>query len=505
MAYAGAVGPEQIESAGSAVGAPAGAPRVSLITLGCARNEVDSEELAGRLASGGFELVGDGADSDVVVVNTCGFIESAKRESIEVLLAATPGEDGRGPRVVAVGCMAERYGRELAESLPEAAVLGFDDYTKIDQRLREVLAGNAPTSHAPRDRRQLLPVAPVDRPGTSAAVPGHAGPAWNWTRRRLSHGPVSALKIASGCDRRCAFCAIPSFRGLFISRPIAEVVAEARWLVGQGVREVVLVSENSTSYGKDLGDPGHLEALLEELSEVDGLTRIRVSYLQPAEVRASLVRTMVALPKVADYFDLSFQHASAPLLRRMRRFGGTGEFLELLAAIRELAPQAGVRSNFILGFPGETPADVDELVGFLESARLDAIGLFGYSDEDGTEAASLGDHVDPDEVHSRLSELADVAEELMSQRADDRIGTNVELLVELTTGGLAQGRTAEQGPDDGQTTVHLDPEAARSVAVGELVTARVVAAEGVDLVACAGSRSEAEMTAQAAQLQEAAR
>ena len=296
-------------------------PRVAVVTLGCARNEVDSEELAGRLASAGFSLVDEPEASDVVVVNTCGFIEPAKRESLDVLMSAggsTP--DGSRRRVVAVGCMAERYGEQLAAELPEAdAVLGFDAYPGIADRLRDVLAGGDVPSHVPRDRRTLLPLAPVERAATPIHVPGHAPgggreepmPGHGWIRRRISAGPVASLKIASGCDRRCAFCAIPSFRGALVSRPAAEVVAEARWLAAGGVREVVLVSENSTSYGKDRADPRAVQGLLADLAEVPGIDRIRVSYLQPAEIRPGLIEAMVANPAVADHFDLSFQHASA--------------------------------------------------------------------------------------------------------------------------------------------------------------------------------------------------
>ena len=237
-----------------------------LISLGCARNEVDSEELAGRLAAGGFALVDDPDDAEAIVVNTCGFIDAAKKDSIDTLLDAADHKaaGGRTKAVVAVGCLAERYGRELAESLPEAdAVLGFDAYPEIAAKLEWILAGGHVEAHLPRDRRSLLPVTPVARPARAAevSVPGHAIPGHAWIpRHRLASGASAPLKIASGCDRRCAFCAIPFFRGSYLSRPVDEVVAEARWLVEHGVREVVLVSENSSAYGKDLGTT--LEQLL---------------------------------------------------------------------------------------------------------------------------------------------------------------------------------------------------------------------------------------------------
>ncbi|MFN2522907.1 MAG: radical SAM protein, partial [Mycobacteriales bacterium] len=267
---------------------------------------------------------------------------------------------------------------------------------------------------------------------------------------------------------------IPSFRGAFVSRRPSDVLAEARWLADSGVRELVLVSENSTSYGKDLGDLKLLETLLPELATI--APRVRLSYLQPAEMRPTLVQTLTSTPGVVPYFDMSFQHASGPVLRRMRRFGDTERFLDLLAQIRAAAPTAGVRSNVIVGFPGETEADVAELERFLSSARLDAIGVFGYSDEDGTEAEHLPDKVEPAEVERRVQRLTALAEELTAQRAEERIGETVVVLVEQPDG---EGRAEHQAPDvDGTTFVRGD-----GLRVGDLVRAVVVGTEGVDLVA----------------------
>ncbi|WP_018655122.1 30S ribosomal protein S12 methylthiotransferase RimO [Actinomadura flavalba] len=463
---------------------------VSLVTLGCARNEVDSEELAARMEGAGWDLTESADGADVVVVNTCGFIEAAKKDSIDTLLAAHDS----GAKVVAAGCMAERYGAELAEALPEAdAVIGFDDYTDIGDRLNDVLEGRAHAAHTPRDRRTLLPISPVERHASAPAVaiPGHgetpdlpaglapeSGP--RVLRRRLGGGPVAPLKLASGCDRRCTFCAIPAFRGAYVSRQPAEVLEEARWLAGHGVRELVLVSENSTSYGKDLGDLRALEKLLPSLAAVDGVDRVRVSYLQPAELRPGLLEVIAATPGVAPYFDLSFQHASGPVLRSMRRFGDRERFLELLDRIRTLAPEAGVRSNFIVGFPGESEDDYEELAAFLTGARLDAVGVFGYSDEDGTEAATLPGKVDQDEVDRRVAELTALADELTAQRAEDRVGTELHVLLEdKADDGAAEGRGEHQAPEvDGTVLVHGD-----GLPLGEIVRVRVTGSDGVDLVA----------------------
>ena len=515
---------------------------VSLVTLGCARNEVDSEELAARLEDGGWRLAETAEDADVVLVNTCGFIQAAKQESIDELLGAAAS----GAKVVAAGCLAERYGSGLAEAMPEAQVLSFDDYEDIAARLDAVTAGERWAAHEPRDRRKLLPLSPAERPGSrSVHQPGHgvitrtpaaqrpsaergalpepapgsrslvaetplsgtktadqsgrqiadlsttqiadlppgvapaSGP--RVLRRRLGGGVVAPLKIASGCDRRCTFCAIPAFRGAFVSRHPEDLLAEASWLADHGARELLLVSENSTSYGKDLGDLRLLETLLPQLAAVPGICRVRVSYLQPAEVRPGLVEVLATTPGVAPYFDLSFQHASGSVLRSMRRFGDRERFGQLLEQVRALAPHAGVRSNFIVGFPGETESDVEELQNFLAEARLDAIGIFGYSDEDGTEAASLSGKLPEDEVARRVEELADLADERMAQRAAERIGELVEVLIdEPLAGGRYLGRAAHQAPEvDGTTELICD----RPAAAGDLLTAKVTGSDGVDLSA----------------------
>ncbi len=471
---------------------------VALVTLGCTRNDVDSEELAGRLAREGWTLVDDAAEADVAVVNTCGFIEQAKKDSIDALLEAGDlRDDGRTQAVVAVGCLAERYGQELADELPEVdAVLGFDSYTQMSAHLRAVLDGDPPPSHVPSDRRRLLPISPLERADASVAValPGHgddgadaaasgdSAAERDLPRARLDDKPWAPLKIASGCDRRCAFCAIPMFRGAFVSRRPHDVLAEARWLAEQGVSELFLVSENSTSYGKDLGDLDLLASMLPELVAIPGVEMVRVSYLQPAEIRPGLLEAMAATPGVAPWYDLSFQHASEPLLRRMRRFGSAEAFLALIEQIRERQPQAAIRSNVILGFPGETEDDVEILVDFLTRARLDVVGVFGYSDEDGTEGENLDSKVDADVIAERVDRVSRLVEELTAQRAEERVGESITVLVEEIDEetGFVSGRAEHQGPDvDGATLL----EDADDVAVGQRVRATVVATDGIDLIA----------------------
>ena len=425
---------------------------VHLVTLGCARNEVDSEELAARLADGGFALVADPADADAVMVNTCGFVEAAKKDSVDTLLAAADLKStGRPQAVVAVGCLAERYGSELADALPEAdAVLGFDHYADVADRLQHILAGEHHQPHVPRDRRKLLPVAPAARPAAAGAVaiPGHgsdrrrgrsrsdgldrapaSGP--RTVRRRLDGGPSAPLKIASGCDRRCTFCAIPAFRGSYVSRPRADIVTEARWLVGEGVREVFLVSENSSSYGKDLGDIRALEAVARRPLGHRG-TGMDPGLLSAAR-RDAAEPDRGHQPAPTRWSRTSTCPSSTPRPRccgGMRRFGDPDSFLGLIESIRAVAPRAGIRSNVICGFPGETERDQEILAEFLTAAELDAIGVFGYSDEDGTAAQGLPDQHPIELVESRRAQIADLADELVNQRAEDRIGEPVRVLVE---------------------------------------------------------------------------
>jgi ribosomal protein S12 methylthiotransferase RimO len=444
---------------------------VAVVTLGCARNEVDSEELAGRLAADGWTLVDDVESAEVALVNTCGFIESAKKDSVDALLEANSLKGhGTTRAVVAVGCMAERYGNELAEALPEAdAILGFDDYKDISARLQSIIAGESHKAHVPRDRRALLPIAPAERADARAEE--------EFSRKRLGNAPWAPLKIASGCDRRCSFCAIPYFRGSFISRRPTEIINEARWLAENGVSEMFLVSENTTSYGKDLGDLQLMEKILPEIAALPGVERVRLSYLQPAEMRPTLLQAMIATDKTAPYFDLSFQHTSPTVLRRMRRFGDTEKFLHLINQIRALSPEAGIRSNFIVGFPGETEEDFDDLANFITQAKLDAVGVFGYSDEDNTEALNLSDKVDAEVIAQRVETLSSLADEMVSLRAQARIGENVRVLIE--DADLQEGRAAHQGPEVDGTTTFIGTD----FKVGQYVDAVVIDSMGADLVA----------------------
>jgi ribosomal protein S12 methylthiotransferase len=455
--------------------------RVAIVTLGCGRNEVDSDNVGGLLAAAGYAVGEDASDADVVVVNTCTFIAPAREESVEAVLDAV---DGTRP-VVVVGCMAERYGAELAAAVPEAAaVVGFDRYAELP-----AIVGRALGRDEPAGGWTGPPVAAGTRGlplvGAAAAGPS-APPTATFPVRTSPRGPWAYLKIAGGCDRVCTFCSIPSFRGRFSSRPLEELEAEVRWLVDQGVREVVCVSENTTSWGKDL--PGGRRAqidLVAMLDRVEGLERARLMYLQPAELTPALLDAMAASGTVVGYYDLSLQHASPAVLDRMARSGGADRFLALIEGIRRRDPSAVFRSSFITGFPGESEADVQVLIDFVDAAGLDWSGVFPFSPEDGTPAAAMPDQVPADEARARADAVTEVLEAVSLERAERFVGRVLDVLVEAHEdqggggGEVAVGRSYREAPEtDGEVRVSglLAP-------VGRLAPVEVTGVDGVDLVA----------------------
>jgi ribosomal protein S12 methylthiotransferase len=444
---------------------------VAIVTLGCGRNEVDSQNTAGLLAAAGYQVVTDPEQADAVVVNTCAFVEAAKRESIETILdAAALKEQGRPRTLLVTGCLAERYTEELRVELPEAdAIVPFSDYGKLPSLLGSPeAAGPGPASLVPPGRRALPMVFPTP---TGAAFPARAP----------ARGPVALVKLAEGCDRDCSFCAIPSFRGRFRSRRPTEILDEVAWLAGQGVSEVCLVAENSTSYGKDLGGREALIHLLRDLAGIDGLRRVRLNYLQPDEITPGLLEEMAANPVVCSYFDLSLQHASAPVLRRMRRGGSAGSFLDLVGRIRALDPDAAFRSNFILGFPGERAADVRQLEAFLEAARLDWVAFFAWSPEDGTAALDLDGRVPPVTARARVERAQGLQDSILAEAQEAWVGRRLEVLVErVEADGAVEGRSFREAPDaDGVVRV----DGASRVTVGEYLPVVVTAAQGPELLA----------------------
>ncbi len=441
----------------SNVDAPVPASRFYVETLGCPKNAVDSDKIVASLLADGLTPTSEPSEADLVVVNTCAFIEAARQDSIDVALQLADAKK-TGAKLVLTGCMAERYGTELADALPEAdAVVGFAGEATI----ADVVGMSVPVAlrSKPTGVRDLLD---LPRPAQQA--------------------PWAYLKVAEGCDRACAFCAIPSFRGKQRSRTAASIVAEAQDLVEHGVAELVLVSQDLAWYGRDIDQPGALAPLLRELDTLKshGLERVRLLYLYPSEVKGPLTDTMLELETVVPYFDLSLQHASDPLLRRMKRWGSGEKFLATIASLRAAAPEAVFRSSFIVGFPGETEADHEELLAFLEAAQLEWAGFFEYSREDGTAAADLDGEVPAELMRERLAEARDLQEPITDAARMALIDTEVDVLIDgIDEDGNAVGRTHREAPEiDGVVTI-----TGAQARPGALVRARVIDSFGVDLEA----------------------
>ena len=429
-----------------------------LTTLGCAKNQVDSDKLEAMLAAAGYEAVATAEQADVVMVNTCAFIEDARRESVETILEV---QDARRPgaHTIVLGCMAQRFGVDVAAALPEVdAVLGLDRYGELVATM-DRLTGWKPVEI--RRRRPLMDILhQVDRVAPST--------------------PYAYVKVAEGCDKPCTFCAIPLIRGAQRSRRPIEIRQEVEGLTAAGVSEIVLVAQDLAAYGRDLEPaprrPGIID-LLESLSEVDGLQAMRLLYLYPREISPELISTMASNPRVASYFDLSLQHATQRLLRAMKRPGGGERYRQLIDQIRSEAPDAALRSSFIVGFPGETDEDVEELAEFLQDASLDWAGFFPYSPEQGTPAAELEGRISPEEVGERLRHLQRVQEEITAAANLDQVGEVVEVLVDMVEDGLPVGRSYRQAPEiDGMITLDRGEP-------GEWVTAEVIGAFGADIEA----------------------
>ena len=414
-------------------------------TLGCPKNQVDSDKLEGTLAAGGLERADGAASADVVVVNTCAFIEEARQESIDAILALAEAKRASA-RLVVTGCLAERYGDELARALPEAdRVAGFGA-PLIDPP--PIAAAPVPVELGSRRPAPEMDLLNLPRPP--------------------SPRPWAYVKIAEGCDRACGFCAIPSFRGPQRSRPQELILEEVAAL---GVKEAVLVAQDLASYGRDQGrGRRRIVPLVEAVDEL--VDRVRLLYLYPSDLTGELIDAVVATG--VAYFDLSLQHASARLLRRMRRWGSGERFRERIAAIRRLEPDAAFRSSFIVGYPGETEADHDELLRFLEEAQLDWCGFFAYSEEAGTHAAGLDGAVDAGLRDDRLAELRELQDPITARRRDRLVGRRVEVLVDEP----GTGRTHREAPEiDGAVRV---PD---GLTAGTMATLTVTASAGIDLVA----------------------
>jgi ribosomal protein S12 methylthiotransferase len=442
------------------------APRVGMISLGCAKNLVDTEVMLGHLGDAGCAFVDDPAEADVIVVNTCGFIGPAREESIRTILeAAELKKNGRARRLVVAGCMVQRYADEMRESLPEVdAFVGLDELARVTAAaLGELAEAPArPDSALPTSRSTYL----YDR---------------NAPRRRSTAPWTAFVKIAEGCDHTCSFCPIPNFRGAFRSRPVSDIVAEARTLAAAGVIEFNLVAQDSSHYGRDRGGAEDLADLLGGLDRVDGIEWVRVHYLYPNTVTDRLIEAMATLPRVVPYVDMPLQHAHPAMLKRMRRGGSGDGHLRLLERFRAAMPDAALRSTFIVGFPGETEEEFAELLAFVQQARFDHLGAFTYSHEEGTTAHALADDVAEEIKQERRERLMALQQTIVLDKLEERVGDVVEVLVEGThpdTDLLLVGRMATQAPDvDGQVLIN------DGVAdVGRIARVELTEVAGYDLV-----------------------
>jgi ribosomal protein S12 methylthiotransferase len=454
--------------------------KVSIVTLGCPKNDVDSESLGGLLEAGGHEIVADPDGSDVVLVNTCGFIDPARRETVsEVLDLAELKEAGGTGGLVLSGCLVARDAEGLADSLPEVdALVDFAAYPAMPDIVDRVAAGDL-------DQRVH------GTPGT------RFDPAW-WDasmvaspRLRFGRAPWSYVKIAEGCDRGCTFCSIPLMRGKLRSRPGEGIEAEARHLVEQGVTELSLVSQDSVMWGRDTGE-GDLPSLLRRLEVIDGLRRLRLMYLHPQGVTDELIDLMCESETIVNYFDLSLQHVVPSVLKAMGRWGGRDRFERMVDRVRSRDPLAGLRATFILGFPGEEDEDAGEVASFVSDSDLDWIGVFTYSAEPGTRSFDMPDHVHEAVARARADSVAAAADEAMSRRATSLVGAELEVLVERLEleDGSWRGRSHREAPEiDGEITLveRGGPGGAAgragSVSVGDYVRAEVVSNHGTDLSA----------------------
>jgi ribosomal protein S12 methylthiotransferase len=436
--------------------------KVALVSLGCPKNLLDSEVMLGKLYEQGYELTLDPVEAEYLIVNTCGFIQSAKEESIEhILEMAEIKSQYPGKKLVVAGCLAQRYGGDLLQELPEIDVLvGTGHFQEMPQVLVQL--------HTPLPQREYLSENVYLYQETDARL-----------QTTLAH--TAYLKIAEGCNHLCTFCMIPKMRGRLQSRTIDSVVAEARHLGQSGVREVILIAQDSTEYGSDIGLRQGLTRLLRRLSqEVQKLDWLRVLYLYPSMIRPHLLDVYAQQERLCPYFDMPMQHASDRLLRAMKRGYTQRTLYRLLDEIRQRMPEAAIRSTFIVGFPGETPADVDALLQFLERARLDRVGVFTYSQEEGTPAYTMSDQVSVREAQRRRRAVMALQQDISWQKHQAMVGRQVSALIDeaATEAGPAIGRLSSQAPEiDG--VVYIEGP----VVSGDLVQVEITAAEAYDFTA----------------------
>jgi len=455
--------------------------KIGLISLGCPKNLVDSEVMLGLAQEAGHELTQDPADADVLVVNTCAFIDSAKQESIDAILEmAGHKKNGACRRLVVTGCMAERYRDELKKEIPEIdAVLGTGEVPQI-------VGAIAGGGHEAVGRPEGRPLQFFASPAVAAARPRPTYLYDASTPRALATPRHYAyIKVAEGCDYKCAFCIIPTLRGAYRSRPAESIVREARALAARGAKELLLISQDTTFYGVDRHERGALARLLRELNTIDGLAWIRLLYLYPTTIDDETLAAMADCEKVCKYIDLPLQHASNDVLRRMKRPGTRQTYDRLLTRIRERVPGVALRTTFIVGFPGERDADVEELRAFVADHAFDHVGVFTYSHEEGTSAFQLPDDVPAKTKAARRSRVMTLQKRLVEARLKARVGTRARVLVDGPSSDhdlVLKARLATQAPDIDASVflTECDPSAYRA---GDFVDVEIVEAAGYDLIA----------------------
>jgi ribosomal protein S12 methylthiotransferase len=443
--------------------------KVGFISLGCPKNLVDSEVMMGQLKANGYQLTADASEADTVVVNTCGFIDSAKKESIDSILeAARLKTDGKATRLIVAGCLVERYRDELKLSLPE--VDAFIGTSQINDIL---------TVCDPKTDTRSLPIVSLGKQSATYL--------YDESTPRVLATPshYAFVKIAEGCDRPCAFCFIPQMRGHFRSRRFGSIVAEAHQLAEEGVKELILVAQDSSRYGEDLGKQDALAHLLRELSHTDGIEWVRVMYTYPTHISDAFLDVLAEEPKAVKYLDMPLQHASQNVLKLMKRGGNRASLERLIKRVRDRVPGIAVRTTFITGFPGETEDDFEELLGFVKNVEFDRVGVFTYSDEEGTPAFDLANKVDPKIARQRRARLMKEQARISRKRNKAKIGTRVRVIFEGESNEsdlLWQGRMQTQAPDiDGCVLINDVPEGF-APAPGDLVNVMITEAQQYDLV-----------------------
>ena len=449
--------------------------KVGFVSLGCPKNLVDSEVMLGLTRQAGHTLTSNPADADVLVVNTCAFIESAREESIDAILEmAGQKKRGRCRRLVVTGCLPERYRDELRRQMPEIdVVLGTDEVPAIVGAIAS--------------RRPAAAARPLPLIGSKPAAPIYLYDA-DTPRTLATPAHFAYIKVAEGCDYACSFCIIPRLRGHYRSRPADSIVREARSLVDRGVREIILVSQDTTFYGVDRGERGALPDLLRRLNRIDGLTWIRLLYLYPTTLTDDTLGAMADCEKVCRYVDLPLQHVARGVLRRMRRPGGRAQYERLIRKVRRRLPGVALRTTFIVGFPGETAGEFGELMSFARETRFDHLGVFTYSHEEETAAHALGDDVPRRVKLARRRALMSLQKRLVGRMNRGRVGQQVAVLVDGAapeSSLVLRGRLEGQAPDI-DSAVYLTEVDPTGLLPGDLVEATVTAARGYDLVARPG-------------------